>query len=240
MLYFTPTKPGFTTTFGKFYQKPAPPPADGSAAAAAPTGGWAGHGGKAPRPSLLARFKGWAFSYLASSALFHAFSHALVDQDNAVLHPIFARLSSSPRGWRAYWLATPADAGVGAFHRYVSEKAGGGPDWDPSAPPAPVLSKAALLDHFERHTRHCPTCLAAVARLDKAVAVLDVLVMASAFIAAAAGVLAFAAAPGAVSPSRLAAVGGGAGLVGLASAAARKAVLGLRKQFFGADKLADE
>ena len=164
-----------------------------------------------------------------------------MDQDNNILHPIAARLAASPRGWRSgYWLATPADAGVGAFHRFLSEHAGGGPDWDRAAPPAPALTRASLLDHYDRHTKHCPTCLAAVSRLDRAAALLQAAVFAAGLVAAAAAVVAFAATPGAVSAGRLAGAGGGAVLVGAAAAAARGAVLGLRQKFFRADKLADE
>ncbi len=129
---------------------------------------------------------------------------------------------------------------MGAFHRFLADKAGGGPDWDPRAPPAPALTRAALLDHYERHTRHCPTCLAAVARLDWAAAVLTAVVWGAGLVGAAAAVVAFAVVPGSVSPGRLAGAGGGAVVVGVATALARKAVLGLRQQFFGADKLADE
>jgi hypothetical protein len=164
-----------------------------------------------------------------------------VDQDNNILHPIFARLQASPQGWRSgYWLATPADAGVGAFHRFLGEWAGGGPDWDPRAPPAPALTRDALFDHYDRHTKHCPTCLAALGRLDRVVRALKVLVYAAGLVAAAAAVVAFAATPGSVSGGRLAAAGGGAVVVGSVAAAARGAVLGLREKFFRADKLADE
>jgi hypothetical protein len=34
------------------------------------------------------------------------------------------------------------------------------PAWAPGAPPPPTqpLSKAVLLDRYEQHTKHCPTC----------------------------------------------------------------------------------
>ena len=45
-------------------------------------------------------------------------------QDMHVLHPQERKLAAKARGWRDYYLATPSDAGVAAFWRWLSQHAG--------------------------------------------------------------------------------------------------------------------
>ena len=47
---------------------------------------------------------------------------------------------------------------VTAFRQWVDQH--GAPTWAPGATPPPPLplSKAVLLDRYEQHTKHCPTC----------------------------------------------------------------------------------
>ena len=158
-------------------------------------------------------------------------------QDNTILHPASRALAAAPRGWKDYWLATGADGGVAAWHRWLTERGGGGPAWDPAAPPAPVYDREGLLNHWERHTRFCPTCQAAVRRLDVVASVAAALVYGAAVVAVGAALAALGGAP---NLRLLALAAAGAAVVALAGASARRAALRLRRAFFEADKLADE
>ena len=163
--------------------------------------------------------------------------------------------SPSSRWKSSYWLATQADSGVRAFHDWVERHGGGGP-WGANlgasslaAASLKPLPKEELLNQWERHTRHCSVCLAALGRLERARAFVAVAAGVAAAAAAAAGVVAAAllAASGAASspppPLTVAALA----QVGLPCAAAA-VFLALtwtwltawRKRFYRADKLADE
>ena len=231
-VYFTPISPGRCATFAKFYSRAAP---GGEVARDAATGTVAAKPARAPRVSLASRFLSW----LLSTAAFHLLGHALSDQDVLVMSGVARKLSTAHKGWRAYWLATPADVGVAAFHRWFQDHAGGAVDWDPAVRAAagagvPLLltaaapTRAALLDHWDRHTAHCATCLKALARLDKARVVLAVVGVVA--VAAAAGAAVARGATAATLPALLAAASG-----------ATWAWLGaVRVRFFKADKLTDE
>ena len=236
VVYFTPTRPGECQVFGAFYFKKAQ---GGAPAPASPL-----------KPTLAQRAMRWALS----SATGHVLGHALGDQDVLAMSGVARAYANAARaaaasgrggpGSRAYWLATPSDVGVGAFHKWVNECAGGGVDWDPSVSDADraLLTRAApgradVLDHYTRHTAHCAVCQRALARLDKLRLALAALALAgtsaSVGLAAAkagAGAGARAVVVAGVPPAALAVVAAGLWVV----------TGGLRERFFRADKLADE
>ena len=175
--------------------------------------------------------------------------------------------SSSSRWKSSYWLATQADTGVRAFHDWVERHGGGGP-WGTdlgaglsSSASLKPLPKEELLNHWERHTKHCSTCLAALERLRKVqrvVAVVGVVVGAA---AAAAGVVAAALVVSSSSSSSSGSVAAAAAsvsspqlltLASLAQVGLPCAVTALllaltwtslsawERRFYRADKLADE
>jgi hypothetical protein len=236
VVYFTPTRPGECTMLVKFYGKKKAATVGDAPPAAAPR-----------RPALPARVLG----ALLSSAVGHVLGHALNDQDVLIMRSVAASLQSVPptapssSAARAYWLATPADVGVGAFHRWVTECGGGGPDWDPAVAPAerglltraPGPDRASAFDHYARHTAHCATCLAALTRLDR----VRVWLLAAAFIGVAAAVgLAAARAGAGAAAGAVAAAGAGPAAVAVAAGWAWVVTGRLRERFFRADKLADE
>lgn len=64
------------------------------------------------------------------------------------------------RGWRDFYLATSADVGVTAVHRWLSERAGGHPDFAGGFPrELPPVSREKAWDRYDRHTRHCSACM---------------------------------------------------------------------------------
>ena len=240
IVYFTPTRPGECQVFGTFYLKP---PAGAAATAS-----------RAPASPFKQTFMQRSLRWALSSATGHVLSHSLVDQDMLALAGVARAYTDATRaaaasgrggpGSRAYWLATPSDVGVGTFHKWVAECAGGGVDWDPSVSDADraLLTRASpgradVLDHYTRHTAHCAVCQRALARLDKLRIGLAGLALAGT--SAAVGLAAAKAGAGAgaravvvagVPPAALAVVAAGLWVV----------TGGLRERFFRADKLADE
>jgi hypothetical protein len=83
-----------------------------------------------------------------------------ISQDNLVLSGVGEALAKKARGWRDYYLPTSADVGVTAFHRWLTERAGGHPAYEGSATmaDAPRLTRADVWNHYDRHTKHCKQC----------------------------------------------------------------------------------
>ena len=282
LIYFVPTEPGQSMIFAKFFTRRKKETEEGGegggevATAKAPlTDAWrdgsatstaSSSSSKQPpkKPPLLSRLK---------SSLAHVLGQSLVDQDVLIMHGIYRKImalssssstsSSSPSSsrWKSsYWLATQADAGVTAFHDWVERHGGGGP-WGTDLGASSSLSstlkplpKEELLNHWERHTKHCSVCLAALKRLERARVVVAVAGFVAAASAAAAGVVAAALLADSASSSPAASASSSSPLtvaslaqVGLPCAAAA-VVLALtwtwltawKGRFYRADKLADE
>ena len=234
---------------------------------------------KPKRPPLLSRLQSSLIAKILDSSLAHVLGQSLADQDVLVMHGIYKRMmalakdsssstSSSPSRLKSYWLATQADAGVRAFHDWVEAHGGGGPwgrDLGSSAFSASALGplpKEELLNHWERHTKHCSVCLAALERLERTRVVVAVACDVAAAAAAAAGVVAAALAVSSLPSSSSSAAAAAAAAASSSSpqltvaalvqvglpCAAVAVLLALTKtwltawkgRFYRADKLADE
>ncbi|KAK9803840.1 hypothetical protein WJX73_006016 [Symbiochloris irregularis] len=144
-LYLVPVEPGVTRAIGKFvFQAP----------------------GQLSWPiQKLYSFGQWCLNLLG---LLHAFGHGLLDQDVLMLHAQERALADNEKHWRSYRLATPSDTGVKCFWHWL-QQAGGDVPW-PGGKSSfqdlpPRLTRAQLLDHYERHTQYCPQCQQALKRI---------------------------------------------------------------------------
>lgn len=97
----------------------------------------------------------------------HQQRNLVFDGDHALLHiqeRIAEREAAQPGGsWRkSYYMPTESDRIVTAWRQWLDRQ--GTPEWAPGAAPAPTqpLPKAVLLDRYEQHTKHCPTCMKAL------------------------------------------------------------------------------
>ncbi|KAL4425624.1 hypothetical protein ABPG75_009640 [Micractinium tetrahymenae] len=121
----------------------------------------------------------------ALAPVLHAFqflgdlgAHEVVDGD--LIHIFWQEqaLRREGGGWRrAYFMPARADRGVVLLRRWLDELAGGGPEYPgrwASAATQPLiaaagssqgraLSRREILDRYEQHTRHCPSCRRALA-----------------------------------------------------------------------------
>ena len=187
---YTPTEPNRVKMFTKFAPYQAGIEA-GRGAKAARTAATARD--NEPGAPPLERLQAWARNthrslltqYLAQlvgnedvrMGLQHGFSTAaytLGDQDIAAMHGVEYSLSAAGRRWNegGYFLPTQADAGVGAFRRWMESRAGGAVDWlragDCADGIAPLLPEGERYERFHRHTKHCKYCRAALAALGDA------------------------------------------------------------------------
>ena len=102
----------------------------------------------APSPPLLALLSSLVVpTHLKLSDIFDGDIVIMYEQERA---------RASGETWsRAYFLATAEDVGVAATHRWLEEF--GGPFPGSSLPPR-AASRARLLDRWDSHAMHCPTC----------------------------------------------------------------------------------
>eukprot|EP00884_Botryococcus_braunii_P022855 jgi/Botrbrau1/9253/Bobra.180_1s0011.1 len=211
LLHFVPVDPDSTRVYAKFSFKGA------------------GSGFGAPRAGGLQKLIRQIIGRIAGSGLAHISGHGLIDQDNLILASSGHNMAKAKRGWRDFYLATSADVGVTAFHRWLSERAGGHPDFVGGFPKElpPVYWEQAW-DRYERHTKHCSTCQESLRSLDK---------WSNGLLAASIGLGALAVL---LSPSMQLGVRAAPVAAALGCLALWRALQNARKQFFTTDRLPGE
>ena len=95
-------------------------------------------------------------------------AYTLGDQDIQAMHGVEVAMEAAEKDWKsAYYLPTPADAGVAGFRAWMDKHAGGGVRWAPGVEDdaSKVKPLAQQLDRYDRHTRHCRYCRECLAEL---------------------------------------------------------------------------
>ena len=95
-------------------------------------------------------------------------AYTLGDQDIQAMHGVEVAMEAAEKDWKsAYYLPTPADAGVAGFRAWMDKHAGGGVRWAPGVEDdaSKVKPLAQQLDRYDRHTRHCRHCRECLAEL---------------------------------------------------------------------------
>ncbi|EFN58973.1 hypothetical protein CHLNCDRAFT_137587 [Chlorella variabilis] len=116
----------------------------------------------------------------ALAPLLHAFqfladlgAHQVIDGDAVHIHQ--QERTVRQEGRRSYFMPAAADRGVMLLHRWLDEYAGGGPQYFPGpgaassgmgAAASKPLSRQEVLDRYEQHTKHCPSCRQVLAPLE--------------------------------------------------------------------------
>ena len=88
-------------------------------------------------------------------------AYTLGDQDIQAMHGVEVAMETAEKDWRsAYYLPTPADAGVAGFRAWMDKHAGGGVRWAAGVADDATKVKplAQRLDRYDRHVRHCRYC----------------------------------------------------------------------------------
>jgi pheophorbide a oxygenase len=122
-------------------------------------------------PSVAARLLS-ALSPLTDALSFasHLAAHEVLDGDTILLRGQEERMRAQGSvHWRdAYVIAAQADAGVVAFRDWLEKEAGGEPAYhgiDDMPTRLPEMGRREMLDRFEQHTKDCPQCRRALARV---------------------------------------------------------------------------
>ena len=95
-------------------------------------------------------------------------AYTLGDQDIQAMHGVEVAMEAAEKDWKsAYYLPTPADAGVAGFRAWMDKHAGGGVRWAAGVADDATKVKplAQQLDRYDRHTRHCRCCRECLAEL---------------------------------------------------------------------------
>ena len=141
-LYFVPTQPGHCRYIVKFVM-----------------------GGPPPKPKF---WLAWLPTYL-QKGLAHSLNYRLSDQDLAMMYSQTVNEAQTTQSWQqSYFLPAVADYGILTFRKWLTEFAGGGPDWQGSHSTAfQPLTDEQLYDRWHRHTKHCPSCRQSVLWLEQ-------------------------------------------------------------------------
>ncbi|EIE23397.1 hypothetical protein COCSUDRAFT_47272 [Coccomyxa subellipsoidea C-169] len=97
----------------------------------------------------------------------HMTRNLVFDGDNVFLHgadrvAAAAERESGSRWKGSYFMPAQADRMVLEFRRWLDSRGGGGPT---PGDPGPILDdRQKLLDRWEQHTKHCPSCLQALGK----------------------------------------------------------------------------
>ncbi|CAL5222833.1 g5257 [Coccomyxa viridis] len=123
-----------------------------------------------PRSSLPGLFRS-ILALMPRSMKHLAFSARIFDGDSSLLHAqeVIALDESAAKGpdyRKLYYMPTQSDRLVAAFRTWLSGRGGGGPV--PLTGKKDLLPEHELLNNYDQHVRHCPSCSKALVTLERA------------------------------------------------------------------------